>query len=173
MRAAPRTNWEYGCGVPRFPTLRAEGHSPKNGHPGSLGFQPRRLGRLSFLRSTCSNMAVMTPAKAEIRAPTKRKSAVVFQSEPFPGRPGWDPLGTRLMPQEISENSVSEAARINRFRDMVGLKNRAALYAIPLRVKLAGVGPPHIRLLLPDRREASGCARTKPVRKKIPGKRTA
>jgi hypothetical protein len=76
-------------------------------------------------------MAVITPAKAEIRAPTKRKSPVVFQSEPFPGRPGWDPLGTRLMPQQISENSMSEAARIYRFRDMIGIKNRAAIYAIP------------------------------------------
>jgi hypothetical protein len=79
---------------------------------------PSRRARSSFRRSTCSNIAVITPASAETTAPRKRNNPVVFHSDPLPGRSGWVALAVPTIAHEMMENSSSVAARMYKFRDI-------------------------------------------------------
>ena len=75
--------------------------------------RPRRLIHCSSLRrSTCSNIAVITPSSATISPPTVRNSAVVFLSVPFAGSAGCIRPDVIAITNETAANSSSTPAKM-------------------------------------------------------------
>ncbi len=94
------------CALPSFYLSREPG--PR---------RPRRCSRLSsFRRSTCSNIAVITPSSATTSPPTVINSALVFHSVPFAGSAGCNRPDVSDIPKHTTANNNSTPARMYKFR---------------------------------------------------------